>query len=78
VLNSTANLTNHTIEYIASIASSTPIHLYLDNDKGGYDATKKILNMIPNAQDKSNLYVTKNGSDINDFLIEQKSKKSNN
>lgn len=75
VLNSTANLTTQTIEYIASIASHLPIHLYLDNDKGGHDATKKILHIITNAKDKSSLYVTKSGSDINDFLMEQREKK---
>lgn len=75
VLNSTANLTTHTIEYIARIAMNLPIHLYLDNDQGGYYATKKILDVMPNAKDKSNLYVTTEGSDMNDFLMEHRAKK---
>lgn len=69
VLNSTANLTTYTMEHIKNIANNLPIHLYLDNDRGGYDATKKILDIIPKAQDKSSLYTTENGSDINDFLM---------
>lgn len=74
VLNSTANLTIHTIEHITNMANNLVVQLYLDNDNTGRNATKKILDVIPNAQDKSCFYVTKNGSDINDFLMEQRDK----
>ncbi|MFW6046480.1 MAG: toprim domain-containing protein [Candidatus Woesearchaeota archaeon] len=71
ILNSTT-----TLEYLLpKIKYYSSINMYLDNDQGGQEATKRIKNANPKAKDcASRIYP--NNKDLNDYLM--KIKKINN
>ncbi len=66
VLNSIAFIKD--IEHL--ISNYTQVHLYLDNDNAGQDATKYLTKNYNHIIDKSNSY--KNHKDLNDFLCHER------
>lgn len=68
VLNSTTN-TGAFIDQFRTYEGK--IHLVLDGDKAGNDATDKILNSLPNSTDQRHRYnISETGNnDLNDYLI---------
>ena len=78
LLNGTGNLTKMLCEKIntKSIEKGIPVHLYFDNGRdgvGGKHATKKAIELIKAAIDKSAFYADKGLNDINDYLVSQQS-----
>lgn len=79
ILNSTANLTNKVVNKIKDCANDLSvvdkevslIHLYLDNDEGGHIASKKLLDGVERAEDRSYFYTEMGLNDVNDFLKAQ-------
>lgn len=77
LLNGTGNLTKALCEKIdtKSIEKGIPVHLYFDNGRdgvGGKHATKKAIELINAAVDKSAFYADKGLNDINDYLVSQR------
>lgn len=63
VLNSVTN----TSEAIPILKKFFDVHLFLDNDKAGDDATRLIISQIPTAIDHRNVYSEYN--DVNDYIV---------
>ncbi|MVN23009.1 CHC2 zinc finger domain-containing protein [Mucilaginibacter arboris] len=76
ILNGTGNLTEKLCKKIdvKSISENLPVHLYFDCGRegvGGKHATKRGLQLIKGAEDKSAFYAEKGLNDVNDFLLFQ-------